>query len=142
MGVLSDLVVANEGDAEAIANSSVPSKEFNGIDVKGIDSIKLNTLHSILTGRSYEELIPSYEPVLMLSDDGPWVFALPHELTASLAALNSQELQAAAKKWAQTEEFVLDRWQVCDVVDVLGPICGEASKAVSSKQTLFLWMSL
>ena len=50
MGVLSDLVVAPVGDAERIGHADAPAAEFGGIDIKGIDSVKFGTLHSILTG--------------------------------------------------------------------------------------------
>jgi hypothetical protein len=43
------------------------------------------------------------------SDQGPWVFRIPHELVARLAALSSAERGRAASRWAKTEEFALDR---------------------------------
>jgi hypothetical protein len=95
MGVLSDLVVAPAGDAERIGRSQIPSKEFGGIDIKGIDSVKFGTLHSILTGRSFEELLPEYEPVVTVSDDGPWVFQIPSDLVTRLAGLAGEDKRVA-----------------------------------------------
>jgi hypothetical protein len=142
VGVLSDLVVGDLGDAETIASSRAPSKEFDGIDIKGIDSVKFTTLHELVTGRPYEELVSKYEPTLEVSDDGPWVFVIPDELVSRLASLPQHELREVGTRWAQTEEFRLDRWEPGLVVTALGEICELAAKAFSSQRSLFLWMSL
>jgi hypothetical protein len=142
MGVLSDLVVANEADAERVAHTQVPSQAFGGIDVKGIDSVRFATLHSILTGRSFEELLPSYEPAFSASDDGPWVFRLPDELVTRLANLTDSERQSIAERWAATEEFELDDWDATMVAETFEAICGQAANAESTKRALFLWMCL
>ena len=93
MGVLSDLVLASESDVERIGESRVPSQDFPGIDVKGIDTIKLGTLHSFLTGKDFDSLLPEYDPVLSVSEEGPWVFRVPGELAAALANLPDAEFQ-------------------------------------------------
>jgi hypothetical protein len=142
MGVLSDLVVANEADAESVARAQVPSQKFGGIDIKGIDSVKFATLHSILTGRRFEELIPSYEPAFIVSDDGPWVFRLPGELVDRLATLTDSERQSVADRWAATEEFELDGWEAPMVAETLEEICVQAANAAASQRALFLWMCL
>ena len=142
MGVLSDLVVAPAGDAERVAHAQVPSQTFGGVDIKGIDSVKFGTLHSILTGRPFEALLPEYEPVVTVSDDGPWVFRLPPELVSGLAELGDAERAKVTKRWASTEEFALDRWAEKDVADALGAIATLARKANGSGQALFLWMCL
>jgi hypothetical protein len=142
MGVLSDLVVAPAGDAERVAHAEVPSRAFDGIDIKGIDSVKFGTLQSILTGRPFEELLSEYDPVVTVSDEGPWVFRIPHELLTRLVALDHTERARVAKQWASTEEFGLDGWAEDDVAGALGSISTLARKAVDSGQTLFLWMSL
>ncbi len=142
MGVLSDLVVAPEGEAERILQSAVPSKEFGGIDIKGIDTVKFTVLHSILTGRTFEELSPAYEPVAMESDDGPWVFRIPTDLVSRLAGLSVDEIHKLAKQWAGTEEFTFDRWAESEVDKILTSISELARKAIGTGQVLFLWMSL
>lgn len=142
MGVLSDLVVAPAGDAERIGRALAPASEFDGVDIKGIDSVKFGKLHSILTGRSFEELLPEYEPVLMVSDQGPWVFRIPSDLVTRLAALAGEEKQIAVSKWAATEEFALDRWPANEVAKAFDGIASLAKKAEGVGHSLFLWMSL
>ena len=142
MGVLSDLVVAGEADAEKVARAEVPSQTFGGIDIKGIDSVKFGTLHSLLTGQTFEELLPLYGPVFSESEEGPWVFRIPPELVTRLSSLNPTERQSIAEQWARTEEFVLDDWEAPLVGETLEAICREAAKAASSHRALFLWMCL
>jgi hypothetical protein len=142
MGILSDLVVAPAADAERIGRAQVPAKEFGGIDIKGIDSVKFGMLHSILTGRSFEELLPEYQPVVTVSDEGPWVFQIPSDLVARLAALAGEDKRAAVSKWAATEEFALDRWPASEVAQAFEGIASLARQAVGADHSLFLWMSL
>jgi hypothetical protein len=142
MGVLSDLVVARAEDAERIGRAVAPASEFGGIDIKGIDSVKFGTLHSILTGRSFEVLLAEYQPVVSVSDEGPWVFRIPSDLVTRLAAVSGEEERAAVSRWAATDEFVLDRWPVGEVAQAFDAIASLARKAESTGDALFLWMSL
>lgn len=41
MGVLTDLVIADPSEAERIGSSDCPSKDFGGLDARGIDPVKL-----------------------------------------------------------------------------------------------------
>src|SRR2546425_12099398 len=54
MGVLTDVVIAGRDEAQKIGESNVPSKEFPGIDAKGIDQVKIGTLYAILTRTKYD----------------------------------------------------------------------------------------
>ena len=112
MGVLSDLVVAHSSDAERIGRARAPAAEFGGIDIKGIDSVKFGMLHSILTGRSFKQLLPEYNPVFAVSDEGPWVFRLPADLVTRLASLAGEDKQRVVSQWAATREFALPKTPV------------------------------
>lgn len=142
MGVLSDLVVAPAEDAERVAHASVPSREFGGIDIKGVDTVKFGTLHSLVTGRTFDEVLPLYDPVAEVSEDGPWVFRIPEELVLRLAALSDEERRTVAVKWAATEEFALSGWEEAAVSDGLVAICELARRATDAGHALFLWMCL
>lgn len=142
MGVLSDLVAAPATDADRIAHAVNPAAEFAGLDIKGIDSVKFGTLHAILTGRSFEELLPEYDPVVTVSDDGPWLFRLPTELVVRLASLSGGDARGVVSRWAATEEFALDGWSATDVERALDEIVALARKGLDAGHSLFLWMSL
>ena len=142
MGVLSDLIVAPASAAEAISRSQVPAQEFGGADIKGIDTIKLARLHAQLTGDPLEALLPAYDPLVSVSDDGPWVFALPSRFVQQLATLGAPERAAAGARWAQAEEFTLDGWASSEVHGVLETLCAAARQAQGAGDALFLWMAL
>jgi hypothetical protein len=142
MGILTDLVVGDDGDAEKIVNTQVPSQAFGGVDIKGIDTVKFSALHSILTGRPIDELLPVYQPAATASHDEAWVFVIPTELVTRLANLTAAERQSVAERWFQTDAFRLDRWNVQSVTTVMEKICAEATKASSSQRTLFVWVSM
>jgi len=142
MGVLSDLIVGNETDAEEIVNTPAPSQAFGGVDIKGIDTVKLATLHSIVTDRTPAELRGAYEPTATASHGEAWLIPIPAELVSQLAALNSAERRSVAERWSRTDEFQMDQWNPQTIAQALDQICNEATKASSSQRTLFLWMSL
>jgi hypothetical protein len=141
VGVLSDIVVADESQAEAILSMSVPSQELPGADVKGIDTIKLATLESILTGQPYEQ-VESHDPVAGDSDGGPWVFAVRPSLVSALATASDTQLSAAATEWSATEEFQLDAWPLDAVRSVLAELTRVSKLATNERKRVFLWMSL
>ena len=138
MGILTDLVAATDADVERIARSQVPSQQFSGVDIKGIDTVKLGTLHSLLTGDDFEALLSQYDPVFEVSEDGPWVSRIPPALQSRLASMDATEMRRVADLWAATEEFKLDEWQPADVARVLESICTLATRADAAGQTLFL----
>src|SRR4051794_27755838 len=114
MGVLSDLVIAGAGDAEKIAKTSNPSQAFGGIDIKGIDTVKLESLHEIVLGKKVDKSSPfRQQPVG--PDEGPWVFRVPDDFVAALAALDDAGREKAAARWARTDEFKADRWTEASV---------------------------
>lgn len=142
MGVLSDLVTAPADAAAAICRSTTPARDFGGVDIKGIDTIKLSLLHAQLTGEDVDSLLPAYDPIVSASDDGPWVFLLPVAFVQRLATLGATERSAAGAQWARAEEFALDGWSPSDVDAVLTTICAEARSAETAGKELFLRMAL
>lgn len=75
MSVFSDLVAAPASLAGAIGQSRFPARHFNGIDIKGVDLVKLASLHSIFTG----ENVASSAGHLLTRQTGTssWPFRLP-----------------------------------------------------------------
>lgn len=146
MGVLTDFVVAGYDDAERIGESDVPSREFNGIDAKGMDQVRMATLHSILSGTEYDPgfLVDDEYFQYTGSSDGPWVQRLPEEFTRSLAELTPERLSAVATEWSQTEEFEPEYsvWSFEDITAFLGALHAMAKNAVVSNQAIFMWTSL
>jgi hypothetical protein len=92
MGVMSEVAIGGEGDAEKNGNS-LPSKELGGVDLSGADAVKLGTLHEIVLGIDHD-----YDLAFAASEDGPWVFKFQNSLVAALAALDqARQLDIASR---------------------------------------------
>ena len=140
MGVLTDLVMADEHQAGAVAEAEVPIEKFPGVDLKGVGTIQFMTLQSLLTGKPVDDLYNEYEPVSVASDDGPWVHLLPNELTSALSRQNDDQLAQLAARWAATEEF--EDWTEDEVRDVLRTFARFAGEAQAKGKRVFAWICL
>src|SRR5262249_61963935 len=103
MGVLTDFVVAERGDAQRVCDSVCRSRDFSGLDAKGIDTVKLGKLHAILRGGELDSSI--HKSFCDGGEDGPWVFEVPPDLVRRLAEFSPSDLAEASRKWAAIEEF-------------------------------------
>ena len=135
MGVMSELAIGGEDDAEKIGNS-LPSKDLGGVDLSGIDPVKLGTLHSIVLGTTHD-----YDLEFAPSEEGPWVFKLQSSLVAALAAQDQAQQLDTAGRWLKTDEFSVDGWRLDNVVATVRTICEQARRASSTSCALFLWVS-
>ncbi len=129
MGVLTDFVAVPRGAATAVCASR--SRDFGGIDAKGVDTIKLATLHALLTGGEYD---PSFmnDSLCSEGDEGPWVFEVPAALVDRLAALRVDDLASVASRWAMTDELRLDEWPpdaVREKLEEIAELCRSARAA-------------
>jgi hypothetical protein len=143
MGVLTDFVVADRGDARRVCDSDCPSQDFAGLDAKGIDTVKVGTLHALLTGGAFD---PSFMGDNLCSggEDGPWVFEVPSDLVQRLAALTPRQLAAAGRKWAATDEFSpkYDNWPAEAVQQVLQELAALCKRATCEGKAVPMWMCL
>src|SRR5262245_59146220 len=143
MSVLTDLVVADLGQAGALARTLKPSSDWNCLDVKGIDIVKLCRLRAILTNAPYRKAwIAEFRYLAGDEDFGPWVMAVPDALVAGLAAMPEEALSPVASRWHATEEFRLERWRLADVEASLKDIHRLAKTAVAANKPVLLWISL
>src|SRR4051812_995105 len=112
MGVLTDFVVADRRDAQRVCASNNPAREFDGVDAKGIDTVKLGMLDAVLTGREFDPSI--HQCLCDGGEEGPWVFEVPPGLVQQLAGLTPHQLTEAGTKWAAVEVFSprYDNWPI------------------------------
>ncbi len=140
MGVLTDLLVATEADMEAIGEMDYPLGQFPGLDAKGLDWVSFSTLQELVTGEPYDDVLKLYDPVLTVSDDGPWISKIPANLVQRLASLTETERRTIGARWAQTDELK-HQWTEDVVQEVLEDICKLAVKAVSQPDhVLLMWI--
>ncbi len=139
MGILTNIVAAEEDEVAAIGESLRPVDEWSGIERRGIDTAKIATLHCLLTGDEFEEAISAYEPVYV-ADEGAVVLRLADEVMERLVTLDEDALGLVAEELAATEEYELEQWDAEDVQALVMDLADLARLADSQGQALFVWM--
>lgn len=140
MGILVNIVSADEEDVEAIGESQHPVVEWSGIEARDIDTAKIVTLHCLLTGEGLEDAVYAYEPVYISGDDGPVVLRIPDEIMEKLASLEEEAIELVGEELAATEEFEMNDWPTEEVLSLVEELSALARLADSQGQALFVWM--
>ena len=141
MEVVTCLIAAEDDELAAIGESANPLNEWSGIETPGLDTVKIATLHCLLTGDSLQSSLDIYEPVYVGASQ-TIVLRVADDSLEKLAALGDDALQNVASELAATEEFENDDWHVEDAQALLTEIAGLAQLAESQGQALFVWIAL
>jgi hypothetical protein len=139
LGILTNIVAAEEDEFAAIGESLRPVDEWSGIERRGIDTAKIVTLHCLLTGDEFEEAVGAYEPVYF-ADEGAIVLRIADEVLQRLATLEDEALDLVAEELSATEEYEMEQWEVEDVQALVVDLADLARLAESQGQALFVWM--
>ncbi len=139
MGILTNIVAAEEDEFASIGESLHPVDEWSGIERRGIDTAKIATLHCLLTGDELEEALSRYEPIYASIED-VLVLRLADEVLEKLAEFDEDALERVAEELAATEEFELEQWDADEVQDMVMALGELAQLAESQGQVLFVWM--
>lgn len=139
MGILTQIVAAEEDEYVAIGESLRPLEEWSGIERRGIDTAKIATLHCLLTGEEFDLAISAYEPV-HVGGEGAVVLRLADEVTERLATLDEEALELVAGELAATEDFEMEQWDPEEVLALVLDLADLARLADAQGQVLFVWM--
>ena len=139
MGILTNIVAADEDEFAAIGESLRPVDEWSGIERRGIDTAKIATLHCLLTGDEFEQALGAYEP-LYVGEEGALVLRIADEVLERLATLDEDALELVAGELAATEEYEIEQWEAEDVQALVMELADLARLAESQGQVLFVWM--
>src|SRR3990170_1840566 len=137
MSTAADLILAAPAEAPAILASDYPLGTFKGVNVDGLDPLKLAALHSLLVHRTFEDVVPDYQPAGQASPEGPWLVKLPAELIVSLSNISPPDQSAAAAKWASTDQLKEEGWTEQDADGFLGRLVPFAQTAAFEGKDLF-----
>ena len=148
MGVLSELVIADETDAPRVAESDSPTREWDGIVWNTLDQIKLSSLWTILEGFAVDvnEVVRRVDHFRLLhevSEHGPCVYAVPRklrDLLAELSAKEPEELRGTIEAWAATDE--LQGWESSEVKELLQSLVDLSDTATLEDKGMLLWICL
>lgn len=139
MGILANIIAAEDEEIEAIGESLRPVDEWSGIERRSIDTAKIVTLHCLLTGDEFDYAASLYEPVY-IGGEGAIVLRLDDEAMARLLALEEDALDQVADELAATEEFEMEQWDAADVQALVMELAELARLADSQGQAMFVWM--
>jgi hypothetical protein len=138
MDTLADLIVAGLDEGPAVLASEYPLNTYPGVNIDGLDPIKVAALHSRLAERDFEELLVEYNPMAEASPDGPWLVRLPAELIAALAGIAPQDIHDAAAAWVATEPLREEGWSEPQAEKYLARVSHFARQAAFEKKEVFL----
>ena len=143
MGVLTDFILGTQQELASVPADQAPISVLPGIDMKGVDPVKLEVLLGHLTGREFDPDLKAFPTVSgQASPDGPWVYGCSEDLVRKLAALDDVALATLASWWANTEEFRLDRWETHSVKSVLHEMRAFAQRSLAVGKPIHIWVSL
>ena len=77
MGILTNIVAAEDDEVEAIGDSLQPVDEWSGISLRDVSIAKIATLHSLLTGDLFDDAAALCEPIYISPAEGALVLRLP-----------------------------------------------------------------
>ena len=130
------IIAADADELYAVGESSNPLDEWSGIETPGLDTVKIATLHCLLTGDTLQTALELYEPVFLSSEE-TGILRIADAVLDRLAALDEEGLRAVAYELAATEDFEAEHWSVDDVLSRLTDISELAQLAESQGQALF-----
>lgn len=140
MAILTNIIAAEDDEIEAIGESLHPAAEWSGIQLRDMDTARIATLHSLLTGELFDDAVGHYEPVYVSATEGALVLRLADELTVRLAELDEGVLDEVAAELAASEEFESADWGDEAIAAMLADLAELARLADSQGQALFVWM--
>lgn len=140
MAILTNIIAAEDDEIEAIGESLHPIDEWSGIEFRDIDTAKIATLHSLLTGDLFDDAVAHYEPVYVSAAEGALVLRLADEVMERLVELDDEALGEVAAELAATEEFESEDWEEEEIAAMLSDLGELARLADSQGQALFVWM--
>jgi hypothetical protein len=108
VGIFAGLFVASSEAVEQwnIEQGLTPP-DWPAIEFKRLETVKLGTLESILTGVPYDDIDQNdlHNLVREGGSEGPWISRLRQPLVDALSTLEDSQIPAAAAAWADTDEF-------------------------------------
>ena len=140
MGIVSNIVAAEEDEIEAVGESLSPVAQWSGVELRDLDTGKIAMLHSLLTGDLFDDALAHYEPVYVSEAEGALVLRLADEVTQRLAELEEEAIEQIALELAATEEFESEAWDEDTIAALLADLSELARLADSQDQLLLVWI--
>ncbi|CAB1369245.1 hypothetical protein [Denitratisoma oestradiolicum] len=140
MGILVNIIAAEEDEVESIGESLQPVSEWSGIELRDLSIAKIATIHCLLTGDLFDDAAALYDPIYISAAEGALVLRLADEMLERLVELDEDGLEAVTAELTETEEFESAGWGDDAIADMLADLADLARLAEDQGQGLFVWM--
>ena len=98
MGILTNIIAAEDDEIEAMGESQHPVAEWSGIEMRDIDTAKIATLHSLLTGDLFDDAIAHYEPVYVSAGEGSVLLRLTDGVVRTAGRIRRRRAQRCRRR--------------------------------------------
>ena len=140
MSSAADLILATPAETTAIVASEYPLGTFKGVNVDGLDPLKLAALHKLFVATPFGDLLRHYQPVAQATASGPWLVQVPSELIALLGSIAPPDQAGVAARWAATDQVQEEGWSPTEADQFLARLVPFAQTAAFEGKNLFLWI--
>jgi hypothetical protein len=138
--MLGEFFAARDDEIDDALIEDGPFERLETVEAKGLSEVNFATLGEILGLGAYDDLVDRFDARGPADNDEVGLYRLPPELRDALAGLD--ELQTVTRRWAATDEFVLNGWRMDEVALVLDEVRALARRAREQGQDLWYWWSL
>jgi hypothetical protein len=137
------VVAADEEELAGVAEAKSPLDAWSGIEAPGLDTVKLATLHALLTNDPLQAALDLYEPALVDgADEEILVLRVAGSLLEALALLDEESLETIAGELAATEVYEEEGADPDELLSYLCSLAELAQLAESQGQALLVRIDL
>jgi hypothetical protein len=149
-GIFAGIFVASPDAVERWDMAELTPTDWPAMEFKRLETVKLGTLESILTGVDYDDIDQDLLHALVRTggEEGPWIVRVREVLVTALAALEDGRVPTVASAWADTEEFTLGHGgqlpprEVESLAEAIAEMAALARTARQRGAPMYLLMSL
>jgi hypothetical protein len=135
MGLLSDIYISR--DTEAVKYDTTPNAFIERAQYKGITSLELSTLWTIMRGIEWDVAMMDDFACLLEKDGGErTIHSFPAAMIQSLGQLTTDQIRDFSVKWAATEEITCSPADIQPVVEEMTRL---ARSAAAKGCGLYIW---
>jgi hypothetical protein len=143
MEFVTRVVAADEEELAEVAGAKSPLDAWSGIEAPGLDTVKLATLHTLLTNDPLQAALDLYEPALVDgADEEILVLRVAGSLLEALALLDEESLETVANELAATEVYEEEGADPDELLPYLSSFAELAQLAESQGQALLVRIDL
>jgi hypothetical protein len=120
LGIFAGLFVASPEELASWDLDGLTPSAWPAVLFKSASGVELGNLEAILTGAPYDDIDQDdlHDLIRDGGEEGPWVGRVRPQLVTALADLPADGIEAAARSWADTDEFKMNPTDEPDIETV------------------------